>query len=90
MFGILRRRSNEHLKRAEVLLQEASLARVEHQAAAEHHGALAQMYSERVARLEREIYGSRPLPWKDEPLAPESSDKVRHYPFKRLDRVEQG
>lgn len=46
---------DSHLKRAEVLLQEAQIARIEHQAAAEHHGALARMYAERVRRLEIEV-----------------------------------
>jgi hypothetical protein len=45
-----------HFKRALVLLQEAHMARLEHEAAAEHHGALARMYAERVRRLEAEVY----------------------------------
>jgi hypothetical protein len=32
------------------------MARIEHQAAAEHHSALARMYAERVRRLENELY----------------------------------
>ncbi len=85
---------NAYLKRAETMLHEANMARVEHQAAAEHHGALAQMYAERVARLEREIYGSRPMPWHDEPVVKEAPvaapDKVRHYPFGSDRRLERG
>lgn len=83
---------NAHLKRAEVMLHEANMARVEHQAAAEHHGALAQMYAERVSRLEREIYGSKPVPWHDEAPQPEEpmSEKVRHYPFGGDRRLERG
>jgi len=46
---------NSPLKRAEALLQEAQMARIEHQAAAEHHDALAMMYAERVRRLEIEV-----------------------------------
>lgn len=49
-----------HFKRAEVLLHEAQIARIEHQAAAEHHGALARMYTERVRRLEIEVSNSLP------------------------------
>jgi hypothetical protein len=36
-------------------LEEANLAWVEHQAAAEHHTALARMYAERIIRIEEEI-----------------------------------
>jgi hypothetical protein len=49
---------NGHLRRVMVLLEEAQLARIEHQAAAEHHAALARMYSDRAKRLERELYGA--------------------------------
>lgn len=45
-----------YLKRASALLEEAQMARIEHQAAAEHHSALARMYAERVRRLENELY----------------------------------
>jgi len=63
MFGFFQTNNpNSHLRRAMELLREANLARIEHQAAAEHHGALAQMYAERAARLEREIYDSMPMP----------------------------
>lgn len=44
-----------HLKRAAQMLGDARMAQLEHQAAAEHHGALAHMYRERVQRLEAEI-----------------------------------
>ena len=49
-----------YIKRASALLEEAQMARIEHQAAAEHHSALARMYAERVRRLESELY--RPPP----------------------------
>lgn len=97
--NIFKPNPNAHLKRAEVMLTEANMARMEHQAAAEHHGALAQMYAERVARLEREIYGSRPMPWHDEGTPPVEmpqsvpappSEKVRHYPFGSERRAERG
>lgn len=45
-----------YLRRAAALLEEAQMARIEHQAAAEHHGALARMYAERVMRLENELF----------------------------------
>jgi len=55
-----------YLKRASALLEEAQMARIEHQAAAEHHSALARMYAERVRRLESELYrqprGTEPGP----------------------------
>ncbi|MDM0047158.1 hypothetical protein QTH91_21885 [Variovorax dokdonensis] len=56
MFNLFSR--NSHLRRAMALLEEAQMARLEHQAAAEHHAALARMYSDRAKRLEREIYGA--------------------------------
>ncbi|MBO9513949.1 MAG: hypothetical protein J7549_07505 [Variovorax sp.] len=62
MFSIFQPNRNGHLRRIMTLLEEANLARIEHQAAAEHHGALARMYAERVKRLEREVYGSAHVP----------------------------
>ena len=58
MFSFFQFNRNSHLRRAMALLDEAHMARLEHQAAAEHHAALARMYAERAKRLEREIYGS--------------------------------
>lgn len=58
-FQLFQPGSSLHLKRAAALLQEAQMARLEHQAAAEHHAALAKMYAERVRRLTGEVY---PLP----------------------------
>ncbi|MDM0105959.1 hypothetical protein QTH97_13530 [Variovorax sp. J22R24] len=62
MFSFFQPNRNGHLRRVMTLLEEAHLARIEHQAAAEHHGALARMYAERAKRLEREVYGSSHLP----------------------------
>jgi len=62
MFGFFQPSRNSHLRRVMTLLEEANLARIEHQAAAEHHGALGRMYAERAKRLERELYGSTHLP----------------------------
>ena len=45
-----------YLKRASALLEEAQMARIEHQAAAEHHSALARMDAERVRRLGSQLY----------------------------------
>jgi hypothetical protein len=58
MLGFFQPNRNGHLRRVMTLLEEAHLARIEHQAAAEHHGALARMYAERAKRLEREVYGA--------------------------------
>jgi len=75
MFNLFQFNRNSHLRRAMALLEEAHMARLEHQAAAEHHAALARMYSDRAKRLEREIYGSSHAP-----LPPESgtAQKVGH------------
>ncbi|MDM0014551.1 hypothetical protein QTH87_19065 [Variovorax sp. J22P168] len=62
MFSFFLPNRNGHLRRVMTLLEEAHLARIEHQAAAEHHGALARMYAERAKRLEREVYGAGHLP----------------------------
>lgn len=62
MFSIFQHNRNGHLRRIMTLLEEANLARIEHQAAAEHHGALARMYADRAKRLEREVYGSTHVP----------------------------
>lgn len=58
MFNLFQFNRNSHLRRAMALLEEAHMARLEHQAAAEHHAALARMYTDRAKRLEREIYGT--------------------------------
>ena len=48
-------RLDAHIRKAQEYLNEANVARIEHQVAAEHHAALAKMYTERAARLELEI-----------------------------------
>jgi len=59
MFSLFRR-PDVHLKRVTELLRDAQINRVEHQAAAEHHSALALMYAQRAERLEAELRGSLP------------------------------
>lgn len=54
-FHLFEPRLDAHIRKAREYLSEAHLARIEHQVAAEHHLALARMYTERVARLEVEI-----------------------------------
>ena len=49
-----------HVRKSLEHLAEARLAWVEHQAAAEHHAALASMYAERIARIELETNNRNP------------------------------
>lgn len=48
-------RADAHIRKSREYLEEAHVRRVEHQAAAEHHGALSRMYADRIVRLESEI-----------------------------------
>lgn len=52
MFDFFPLGARAYARRAENLLREARFAQLEHEAAAEHHGALARMYADRVLRLE--------------------------------------
>ncbi len=54
-FHLFEARTEAHIRKSLDYLQEAKLAWVEHQAAAEHHAALAKMYAERISRIEEEI-----------------------------------
>jgi hypothetical protein len=54
-FDIFRTRTGAHIRRAQEFLQQAQMARIEHQTAAEHHAALAAMYSQRITWLETEL-----------------------------------
>jgi hypothetical protein len=77
MFNLFQFNRNSHLRRAMALLEEAHMARLEHQAAAEHHAALARMYTDRAKRLEREIYGTAHHSLQ-ESAAAATSPKVAH------------
>lgn len=55
MFDIFQTRADAHLRKAREYLQQANVARIDHQVAAEHHAALASMYAQRVAWLEQEL-----------------------------------
>ncbi|WP_312303021.1 hypothetical protein [Pulveribacter sp.] len=44
-----------YTRRAQRCMDEARMAALEHENAAEHHSALAQMYRDRVARLQAEL-----------------------------------
>ncbi|MFT3717102.1 hypothetical protein [Pseudorhodoferax sp.] len=91
MFDFLRRNPAEHLRRADVLLREAHLARIEHQAAAEHHAALADMYAQRAARLEREIHAARALAWPAAApeMLPEPADEGKVHHLGKPERLEK-
>ena len=52
MFDFFNHGSRAYERRAETMLREARFAQLEHEAAAEHHDALARMYADRVLRLE--------------------------------------
>jgi len=54
-FYLFERQGDAHIRKSREYLEEAHLGRVEHQAAAEHHTALAKMYAERIVRIEAEI-----------------------------------
>ena len=60
MFDFFEHGSKAYAKRSEAMLREALFARLEHEAAAEHHQALARMYAERIDRLQREALS---MPW---------------------------
>lgn len=78
---------DRHLLKSREYLEEAKIKRVEHQAAAEHHGALTQLYAERICRIEAEISqtlqeglkSSPPLPAADSQSVPPQSDSVLVY-----------
>jgi hypothetical protein len=61
-FDIFNKRADAHLRSVREYLQEANLARIQHQVAAEHHAALAAMYTQRVVWLEQEMTNPR-APW---------------------------
>lgn len=54
-FHLFERSADAHIRRSREYLEEANMGRVEHQAAAEHHSALARMYAQRIARIEEEM-----------------------------------
>ena len=56
MFDFFNQSSRAYARRAQALLQEARFAQLEHEAAAEHHHALAKMYGDRVRRLEAPVH----------------------------------
>ena len=74
-FHLFEKNSDAYLRKSREYLEEANLARVEHQAAAEHHAALAKMYTDRIARIEAEIqYALRPSSQMDRQPAVEDAN----------------
>jgi hypothetical protein len=57
-FDLFHTRVDAHIRKAQEYLQQANVARLEHQVAADHHLALASMYAQRVAWLEQELSDS--------------------------------
>lgn len=78
-FRLFGPRTEAHIRRSLEYLEEANLAWVEHQAAAEHHAALAKMYAERIARIEDEIKHSHQ----------HRSMVIRHPPEDSRDEIER-
>lgn len=61
-FRLFEQRIEPHIRKSLEHLEEARLAWVEHQAAAEHHAALAGMYAERITRIEQEMNSQNQQP----------------------------
>ena len=68
-FYLFERQAEAHIRRSREYLEEANVRRVEHQAAAEHHNALAEMYASRLARIQAEM-GPVPQQYQREPKVP--------------------
>ncbi|WP_027013821.1 hypothetical protein [Comamonas composti] len=61
-----------HIRRARSYLEEARLAMLEHSIAAEHYKSCADMYAERVIRLEEELRH-----WEEAQRQPRSTNEAR-------------
>ncbi len=71
-FRFFEHRRDAHLRRSREYLEEANVARVEHEAAAEHHAALAKMYAQRIMRIEAEILNALHSPSMVVPASPDA------------------
>lgn len=67
------------------MLHEAQMARLEHEAAAEHHGALARMYAERVQRLEAEVFRPQHVESEEKVAEPTLTLSEKQVPLYSLD-----
>lgn len=90
MFDFFNLSSKAYARRAETMLREARFAQLEHEAAAEHHSALARMYAERVARLEGHTRRTEPHPQAQAAAAALSPDGQRseRAPFRVLTQTD--
>lgn len=87
-FFLFERLADQHTRLSRDFLEQAHLLRVEHQAAAEHHSALAKMYADRIDRIEAEmrmsLHGESSHAQRAEEVGNESlrlkSDSVVNYP----------
>lgn len=80
-FHLFEKNSEAYLRKSREYLEEANLARVEHQIAAEHHAALVKMYTERIARIEAEIsHALQPHPNPSLGREPSSEESERAKP----------
>ena len=88
-FYLFERPAEAHIRRSREYLEEANVRRVEHQAAAEHHNALAEMYASRIARIQAEmgpafgVHATLAPPVDDgvHEAARPKSDSVVNYPY---------
>ena len=89
-FYLFERQAEAHIRRSREYLEEANVRRVEHQAAAEHHNALAEMYASRIARIQAEmgpafgVHAALAAAADDgvkEPVARPKPDLVVNYPY---------
>lgn len=74
-----------YLRRAQRSMDEARMAALEHESAAEHHAALARMYRERVARMRLEL---APEPQETRPLMEAPVQGSRIMALKKRDDVQ--
>ena len=54
-FSLFKPPMDQYLLKSREYLEEAKIKRIDHQAAAEHHGALTQLYAKRISRIEVKI-----------------------------------
>ncbi len=73
-----------YARRAQRCMDEARMAALEHESAAEHHAALARMYRERVARLQIEL---APQPQEARPVLEPATQVPRITPLKKREEI---
>jgi hypothetical protein len=86
-FSLFKPPMDRNLLKSREYMEEAKIKQVDHQAAAEHHGALTQLYAEHISRIEAEISQALqesskcnpPLPAADSQSVHPQSDSVLVY-----------